>query len=643
MSCNVRGLRDRLKRKQIFRHLHTSQVDVVFLQETHITRSLEKIIKNEWGGRVIFNHGTNQARGVAIMLAKNTDIKIQKVHKLHEGRSLIIEAKQDEKTILLCNVYVPNEDNPDFFLKVFQKIEEIDTDFAIMGGDFNVVLNPLLDKKTSSTNKQRVTKSAQTVNSFLDERNWCDVWRTFHEDQKTFTWHSRQPTVMSRLDYFITPWHNLANVTRCEISHGLLSDHAYVEIEIDFASEIRGRGFWKLNNSFLTDKDYVDTVNEIIDMADLRYNDLTRGHKWEMIKIDVAEYSMLHGKNRAHEKRILKQSLIRKLNALEKKLACINLNSDLAAKIIQKANTEIDQYKEKLAQLTRLDAQGAILHSRATWCEMAEKNTKYFFNLEKANSKAKVMKAVQTEKGHVTKEPKQVLIAQKKYYQKLYSMNKNVQFEMNIPLENKIPIDQKELLDQEITIDEIAHALKQTQWNKCPGADGITSDWYIVFFNKIKHLLLEVFNEAIAIKRIHPSSRRGIISLIPKKDRNPTLLKNWCPIILLCSDYKLLAKVISNRIKTTLDLLINKDQTGFISGRQISQNIRIAADIVEHAKCKKIYSVLILLNFEKAFDRVEYQSLYFTMEYFGFGRKIIELVKLLFTDMQLCTTNNGYS
>ena len=145
------------------------------------------------------------------------------------------------------------------------------------------------------------------------------------------------------------------------------------------------------------------------------------------------------------------------------------------------------------------------------------------------------------------------------------------------------------------------------------------------------------------MKRLHPSSRNGIISLIPKKDRSPHFLAHWRPIILLCNDYKILAKAVASRVQKHLTQLIYEDQSGFIKGRNASDNIRKVIDTVTHADHKKVDAVLLLLDFEKAFDKVEYRSLYSALEYFNFGTMFINWVKLLFTDIQLCTVNNGHS
>jgi len=69
------------------------------------------------------------------------------------------------------------------------------------------------------------------------------------------------------------------------------------------------------------------------------------------------------------------------------------------------------------------------------------------------------------------------------------------------------------------------------------------------------------------------SQRRGIISLIPKKKKDKTILKNLQPISLVNVDHKILTKVLANRLEKVLPKIINPDQTGYVKGRYIGENI----------------------------------------------------------------------
>ena len=104
---------------------------------------------------------------------------------------------------------------------------------------------------------------------------------------------------------------------------------------------------------------------------------------------------------------------------------------------------------------------------------------------------------------------------------------------------------------------------------------------------------------------------------------------------MLSCDYKAISKVISNRIRSVLNSIIHPDQTGFVPGRSISNNIRKAYDVLDYTSRKNIAVVLISVDFEKAFDRVECDSLFQSFAYFGFGEYLIKWLKVFFCDFQL--------
>ena len=95
------------------------------------------------------------------------------------------------------------------------------------------------------------------------------------------------------------------------------------------------------------------------------------------------------------------------------------------------------------------------------------------------------------------------------------------------------------------------------------------------------------------------SQRRRVIALIPKEDSDLSTLANWRPITLLNLDYKIVSKVIAKRMGKVLALLINPDQTGFIKGRFIGQNIRLINDILEQTKLQNIPGYSYSWIFEK--------------------------------------------
>ena len=93
---------------------------------------------------------------------------------------------------------------------------------------------------------------------------------------------------------------------------------------------------------------------------------------------------------------------------------------------------------------------------------------------------------------------------------------------------------------------------------------------------------------------------------IRKDHKHPRKNTGWRPLSLLNCDYKIAAKSIANRIQATLPKLINNDHTGFIKGRFIGENIRLIDSIINYTANENIPGLILLLDFEKAFDTLEW-------------------------------------
>ena len=97
------------------------------------------------------------------------------------------------------------------------------------------------------------------------------------------------------------------------------------------------------------------------------------------------------------------------------------------------------------------------------------------------------------------------------------------------------------------------------------------------------------------------------------------LPKNWRHITLLNTVYKIASGCIANRIKQVLDKLINTDQTGFIEGRFIGENTRLVYDILQFTEEEHIPGLLLLIDFEKAFDSLSWSFINKVLKLFNFG------------------------
>ena len=155
--------------------------------------------------------------------------------------------------------------------------------------------------------------------------------------------------------------------------------------------------------------------------------------------------------------------------------------------------------------------------------------------------------------------------------------------------------------------------------------------------------MVESFNQALAYGHLNITQRQGIIRVVPKKRKSKLYLENWRPISLLNIDYKIVTKTIAGRISKVLPKLIQEDQTGYVKGRYIGQNIRLVKDIMKITALENIPGMAIFIDFKKAFDSVDWNFLAKVLEAFNFGPQIRKWIRTFYTDISSCVINNGYA
>ena len=199
-----------------------------------------------------------------------------------------------------------------------------------------------------------------------------------------------------------------------------------------------------------------------------------------------------------------------------------------------------------------------------------------------------------------------------------------------------------ELCDAEITIEELGKALKDMPNKKSPGTDGLTADFYKFFWIDLKDIVFNSLTYAFDNNSLSIEQKRGILCIIPKKGKDLRRLKNWRPLTLLNTDYKILTKLLATRLQKVLPSVISRDQSGYLKGRYIGENIRSIYDTINFTAITDSPGMIVALDFEKAFDSISWPFLHDTLDKFNFGPNFRKWIKIIYSDPQCCVTNNGY-
>ena len=645
LSLNVRGLGKPKKRISIFRWLKQSKSDIIFLQETHTVSKVVNTYKSEWNGPMYCSHGSSNSKGVAILLNKNFDASlVDTIHNSADGRILILELCIQGTNFKLINLYAPNNEGEQkaFYLNVknlLNKLKITPEDNVLMGGDFNITFNNDLERKGGERKKSKISEIMEEI--ALDAE-LHDIWRVKNPNTKRYTWRQKTPPIASRLDYWFISDTLHDFVKNTDIIPSIRSDHSAITLHIHSnpaMTEINGKGYWKLNNSIINDEDYVTGILEEKNKWLEESDQLDARNKWEYLKYKIRQFSIKLSKCKAKERRDKEKDLNLKLQQLQNEIDEITNPED------EKLQEEYEQIKAALEEIDEYKTEGLIIRSKINWFEKGEKSTKYFLGLENSHFKKKHMCKLQSEDGTVTTDNTEILKLQRQFYEELYSSKletneKEIDTYLKEIVVPSLSEECKIKMESPFTIDECYDTLKTFKNNKSPGNDGISAEFYKKFWPIFGKYIVDSFNESFEKGELTTSQKQAIITLIDKK-KDRSLLKNWRPISLLNVDYKILTKIFSKRLVEILPNIIHSDQTGYIKNRFIGQNIRTIIDTLYYTKEENIPGILIAIDFQKAFDSLEWPFIQAVLKKFNFGENFRKWVSLFYKNVSSCTLNKG--
>jgi len=152
-------------------------------------------------------------------------------------------------------------------------------------------------------------------------------------------------------------------------------------------------------------------------------------------------------------------------------------------------------------------------------------------------------------------------------------------------------------------LEEVEEAVRSMPSDKALGPDGFTINFYKACWKLVKHEVWEVVEDSRRSGSIVKSLNSTFIALIPKVEEANTPEK-FRPISLCNVIYKIISKVIANRLKPILPGPISEEQSGYVEGRQILDNILLAQEMVHTLQTRKMAGMLMQLDLSKAYDKV---------------------------------------
>lgn len=598
-------------------------------------------LKCPWVAEVFHSSFNSKARGVAILIGKSVSFTLTNIISDRDGRYLIVLGTLFRVPVLLVNVYAPNFDNPCFMNKLFENLPSLSDSFLIFGGDMNCAIDPQLDRSKPGSTQSLMAKA---LYNFMSSNGYVDPWRHRNPSSRQYSFYSHVHQTFSRIDYFFVDAKLVPKVTNVSYHPIIVSDHSPVSIDVQISSGPRYPTQWRFNTSLLSDEKFHKFITSAIeDFIALNQSDsepISKALLWESLKAflrgQIISYS-------AHIRK-LRMSNIQKLSSdlesVDQQLATAP-SDDLSRRRVV-LQTELDL-------ITTNEAERLLLHSRSRYYEHGDKSGRLLAHQLRRQVASRLIPRIKDGSGALQEDPVVINSVFSSFYESLYKsefssdptdMHKFLD-ELQFPSINPELVNQ---LDSALTIQELNLALQSMQNNKAPGPDGLPVEFFKAFQAKLTPLLHSVYLESLSLGSLPPTLRQASISVLLKKDKDADICTSYRPISLMNVDTKILAKALARRLEKVLPTIISKEQTGFIKGRQLYYNVRTLLNIIYSKETRATPEVVIAIDAEKAFDRVEWNYLFAVLAKFGFGESFISWLRLLYTlPCASITTNNTQS
>ena len=221
------------------------------------------------------------------------------------GRILILQVTIQGSNYILINIYNANTEQQQLTalnqLDEYLDTIEINRDTQILlGGDLNFIHDLLLDADGGKSSLKLM--SIATMQNLTERDNLCDVWRVRNPTNKRFTFRKKNPFLQRRLDYIFISNEFQESVVNIEVLPSVNSDHSLIYLKLTKKTSLsRGRSYWKFNNFFLKEPDYINAMRTGIEK--IKNTDLTLiadpRMKWEVLKYRIRQFSRSYSINAA--------------------------------------------------------------------------------------------------------------------------------------------------------------------------------------------------------------------------------------------------------------------------------------------------------------------------------------------------------
>eukprot|EP00253_Pinus_taeda_P009681 PITA_09681 len=279
--------------------------------------------------------------------------------------------------------------------------------------------------------------------------------------------------------------------------------------------------------------------------------------------------------------------------------------------------------------------------SRCLWLKAGDKNTSFFHNDLKLRRAGNQIDKILVEGKELT-EQEEIKEAAHNHFKSLLTANvqpmDSVDFLLSVDC--KISGQQNNDLEKQVSEEEVREATWSMQPDKAPGPYGFTISFYRAHWDIIKKDLIRMVKNVFKKIKMGENTKSSHLALI-RKESNPLSFDRYRPISLCNVSYKIVTKILANRLKKLLPTLISENQGGFVPKRQIMDNVILVQEAIHSSLQRKEKGMVIKLDMENAFDRVSHQFLMVVLQKFGISNKFINIIMECISNPWIAPLING--